>query len=117
MGAPSNNEVAELRKLAWSGLPSDLRAVVWPFLLGYYPLSRATRGQVLARKREEYASLVRLTFTRGKEGLDQQIWHQIEIDVPRTRPGVRLWMARGTQRVGRAHEIRFLIFMAFITTS
>ncbi|KAF8335882.1 RabGAP/TBC [Cantharellus anzutake] len=91
-------DLAELRKLAWSGLPHDLRPVTWPFLLGYYPLSHSTRAQVLARKREEYAALVRLTFARGKEGLDQQIWHQIEIDVPRTRPGVRLWMEGGTQR-------------------
>lgn len=30
--------------------------------------------------------------------MDQQIWHQIEIDVPRTRPGVRLWMYGSTQR-------------------
>ena len=44
-------------------------------------------------------SLVGLTFARGREGLDQQIWHQIEIDVPRTRPGVQLWMYRATQRV------------------
>lgn len=43
--------------------------------------------------------MVDLAFARGKEGLDQQIWHQIEIDVPRTRPGVRLWMHEATQRV------------------
>ena len=43
--------------------------------------------------------MVDLAFARGREGLDQQIWHQIEIDVPRTRPGVRLWMQAGTQRV------------------
>ena len=66
---------------------------------GYLPLSASTRTSVLSRKREEYANLVQLTFARGIEGLDQQIWHQIEIDVPRTRPGVRLWMERGTQRV------------------
>ena len=57
------------------------------------------RSSTLARKREEYGSLVEVTFARGKEGLDQQIWHQIEIDVPRTRPGVRLWMNGCTQKV------------------
>lgn len=30
--------------------------------------------------------------------LDAQIWHQIEIDVPRTRPGVPLWAGEITQR-------------------
>lgn len=57
------------------------------------------RISTLTRKREEYGSLVELAFARGRDGLDQQIWHQIEIDVPRTRPGVRLWMEGGTQRV------------------
>lgn len=57
------------------------------------------RISTLTRKREEYKSLVQLAFARGREGLDQQIWHQIEIDVPRTRPGIRLWMEGDTQRV------------------
>jgi hypothetical protein len=66
---------------------------------GYMPLPLALRASTLQRKRAEYASLVELTFNRGKSGLDQQIWHQIEIDVPRTRPGVPLWMYAPTQRV------------------
>ncbi|KAI0297111.1 rab-GTPase-TBC domain-containing protein [Russula brevipes] len=56
------------------------------------------RSSTLERKRGEYQSLVDLTFAKGKDGLDQQIWHQIEIDVPRTRPGVQLWMHSSTQR-------------------
>lgn len=71
---------------------------------GYLPLPKPTRASTLARKRREYASLVETTFSRGREGLDQQIWHQIEIDVPRTRPGVPLWMQAHTQRV-RAYAI------------
>lgn len=47
---------------------------------------------------------MQLAFARGREGLDQQIWHQIEIDVPRTRPGVMLWMEGGTQRVSSFHQ-------------
>jgi hypothetical protein len=43
--------------------------------------------------------MVELAFAPGRESLDQQIWHQIEIDVPRTRPGIRLWMYAATQRV------------------
>ncbi|KIJ49600.1 hypothetical protein M422DRAFT_161350 [Sphaerobolus stellatus SS14] len=90
--------IAELRKLAWSGVPNDLRPIAWQLLLGYLPLPSPTRLSTLQRKREEYMSLVQAAFARGKEGLDQQIWHQIEIDVPRTRPGVRLWMEGSTQR-------------------
>jgi len=48
--------------------------------------------------------MVDLAFARGREGLDQQIWHQIEIDVPRTRPGVKLWMHAETQKVGSLAE-------------
>ncbi|KAJ7646997.1 rab-GTPase-TBC domain-containing protein, partial [Roridomyces roridus] len=90
--------IAELRKLAWAGIPPDLRPMAWQLLLGYLPLPTPLRASTLARKRNEYASLVELAFARDREGLDQQIWHQIEIDVPRTRPGVRLWMHAATQR-------------------
>ncbi|EJD03108.1 RabGAP/TBC [Fomitiporia mediterranea MF3/22] len=90
--------IVELRKLAWNGIPSDLRPVSWQLLLGYLPLPADMRTSTLSRKRAEYASLVDVTFARGKDGLDQQIWHQIEIDVPRTRPGVKLWMREVTQR-------------------
>ncbi|CAL1707243.1 unnamed protein product [Somion occarium] len=91
-------DMAQLRKLAWNGVPSDLRAVAWPLLLGYLPLPASSRAPTLVRKRQEYLSLVELAFARNREGLDQQIWHQIEIDVPRTRPGVKLWMHGSTQR-------------------
>ncbi|KAG8861732.1 GTPase-activating protein [Tulasnella sp. 330] len=91
-------DIAQLRKLSWNGIPSALRHVVWPILLGYLPLSSSARLPALQRKRLEFTNLVELTFARGKEGLDQHIWHQIEIDVPRTRPGVKLWMQDGTQR-------------------
>lgn len=73
---------------------------------GYLPLPTPTRQATLERKREEYKSLVELAFARDREGLDQQIWHQIEIDVPRTRPGVRLWMHAATQRVRLPQSIR-----------
>ncbi|KAF9070082.1 rab-GTPase-TBC domain-containing protein [Rhodocollybia butyracea] len=90
--------IAELRKLAWAGIPSELRPMAWQLLLGYLPLTKPLRAATLARKRGEYTSLVEVAFARDREGLDQQIWHQIEIDVPRTRPGVNLWMYGATQR-------------------
>lgn len=67
-------------------------------LQGYLPAPLSRRAATLARKRSEYASLVRQAFSRGVGGLDGPIWHQISIDVPRTRPGVKLWMAEATQR-------------------
>ncbi|CAK5265664.1 unnamed protein product [Mycena citricolor] len=91
--------IAELRKLSWAGIPADFRPMAWQLLLGYLPLPTPLRAVTLARKRSEYQSLVEVAFARNREGLDQQIWHQIEIDVPRTRPGVRLWMHAATQRL------------------
>ncbi len=102
---------AQLRKLAWNGVPHELRPLVWPLLLGYLPLPKPTRTSTLARKRREYASLVETTFSRGRDGLDQQIWHQIEIDVPRTRPGVRLWMQASTQRVCKPDHCSIVVLM------
>ncbi|GAA5878586.1 hypothetical protein JCM8547_005020, partial [Rhodosporidiobolus lusitaniae] len=91
-------DLAELRKLAWNGVPGELRTMVWQLLLGYLPLPSSRRASVLARKRLEYASLVRQAFSRGVRGLEPQTWHQISIDVPRTRPGVLLWASEATQR-------------------
>ncbi|BGP01645.1 GTPase-activating protein GYP1 [Rhodotorula toruloides] len=93
-----NVDLTELRKLAWSGVPADLRTMVWQLLLGYLPAPLSRRATTLARKRSEYASLVKQAFSRGVKGLDGPIWHQISIDVPRTRPGVLLWQAEATQR-------------------
>lgn len=88
----------ELRTLAWAGVPEDLRPIIWMLLLGYLPPNKAMRKQALARKRAEYVSGVRNAFQRGTEELDQAIWHQIHIDVPRTNPGIRLWQREVTQR-------------------
>ncbi|GFZ52006.1 GTPase-activating protein [Saitozyma sp. JCM 24511] len=91
-------EVAELRRLAWSGIPDEVRPIAWQLLLNYLPLPTQPRLTTLSRKRKEYAQLVDQHFSRGLGALDQQIWHQIEIDVPRTRPGTPLWSCITAQR-------------------
>ncbi|ORY77223.1 rab-GTPase-TBC domain-domain-containing protein [Leucosporidium creatinivorum] len=91
-------DLAQLRSLAWAGIPSELRPMAWQLLLGYLPTPSTRRLSTLARKRQEYADAVRLAFSRGVKGLDAPIWHQISIDVPRTNSGVQLWRGEGTQR-------------------
>lgn len=93
-----NVELADLRTLAWAGIPCELRPMAWQLLLGYLPAPVSRRVSTLGRKRQEYADAVRLAFARGPQGLDGPIWHQISIDVPRTRPGVRLWQGAATQK-------------------
>ncbi|KAI9450533.1 RabGAP/TBC [Russula earlei] len=85
----SREDVDMVAKVAWSGIPEEFRPIAWPLLLGHLPLPMGLRSSTLERRRGEYQSLVDLT---------SQIWHQIEIDVPRTRPGVQLWMHASTQR-------------------
>lgn len=91
-------DVAQLRTLAWAGVPEELRPIVWQLLLGYLPAVASVRASTLSRKRAEYAAGVELAFAKGIAALDQAIWHQIHIDVPRTNPGIRLWQRQATQR-------------------
>ncbi|BEJ12464.1 hypothetical protein CspHIS471_0209240 [Cutaneotrichosporon sp. HIS471] len=94
----SSVDIGALKRLAWNGVPEEVRPIVWQLLLNYLPLPLAPRLVTLTRKRKEYAALVEQYFGRGPAFLDQQIWHQIEIDVPRTRPGAPLWSCSATQR-------------------
>ncbi|KAK0549710.1 GTPase-activating protein [Tilletia horrida] len=95
---PTAVNLDELRKAAWKGVPDELRPMVWQLLLGYLPPQPSARSSTLARKRSDYAAAVDQAFGKGRFGLDQSIWHQIEIDVPRTNPGIPLWQREATQR-------------------
>jgi hypothetical protein len=102
--------LAELRACAWSGIPPDVRAMTWQLLLGYLPTGGERRVAALERKRREYLDGVRQAFDRGGaggdaaaqrgrgRGLDEGIWHQISIDVPRTNPHLELYGYEATQR-------------------
>ncbi|KAM7189044.1 GTPase activating protein [Rhypophila sp. PSN 637] len=108
----------DLRSLAWSGVPEEVRAMTWQLLLSYLPTSSERRVATLERKRKEYLDGVRQAFERGggagnassssrgggqsgrstARGLDEAIWHQISIDVPRTNPHIELYSYEATQR-------------------
>ncbi|KAF9437382.1 GTPase-activating protein [Entomortierella beljakovae] len=87
-----------LRKLSWSGIPTAIRPIVWQLLVGYLPCNSDRRNLALERKRKEYQDGVQQTFAKGIEGLDQTIWHQVFIDVPRTNPKMALFQNQTTQR-------------------
>ncbi len=112
----SSISLAELRPAAWSGLPDEVRAMSWQLLLGYLPTSSERRVTTLERKRKEYLDGVKQAFERGvsgingsstrsstagnarTRGLDEALWHQISIDVPRTSPHLELYSYDATQR-------------------
>ena len=120
----SSIPIGELRDLAWSGIPEEVRAISWQILLGYLPTSSERRVATLDRKRKEYLEGVRQAFEKGTSGsdapveigmmgspqlnptskrgrgrgLDEVIWHQISIDVPRTNPHLELYSYEATQR-------------------
>lgn len=87
--------------------------MTWQLLLGYLPTNSERRVATLERKRKEYLDGVRQAFERGAgtvnagvtapntgrgRGLDEAIWHQISIDVPRTSPHLELYGYEATQR-------------------
>ncbi|KAI0868872.1 GTPase activating protein [Hypoxylon argillaceum] len=99
--------LTDLRALAWGGVPEEVRAMTWQLLLSYLPTSGERRVATLERKRKEYLDGVRQAFERGAasqntsgraRGLDEAIWHQISIDVPRTNPHIELYGYEATQR-------------------
>ncbi|KAL5594399.1 hypothetical protein BROUX41_001332 [Berkeleyomyces rouxiae] len=101
--------LGDLRLLAWSGVPEEVRAMTWQLLLGYLPTNGERRVATLERKRKEYLDGVKQAFDRGTQtmtpagpgrarGLDEAIWHQISIDVPRTNPHIELYSYDATKR-------------------
>lgn len=103
----SNISLSDLRSLAWSGVPWEVRSMTWQVLLGYLPTGSERRVATLDRKRKDYLEGVRVAFERksinvsspGKaRGVDESIWHQISIDVPRTNPHIELYGYEATQR-------------------
>ncbi|KAH3679531.1 hypothetical protein WICPIJ_008580 [Wickerhamomyces pijperi] len=88
-------ELPKLKKMAWNGIPEELRPLSWQLLIGYLPPNSNRRDLQLQRKRQEYLNGINQVFASAKE---QTTWHQIEIDIPRTNPKIKLYTYETTQR-------------------
>ena len=119
----SSVSLSDLRASSWSGVPDEVRAISWQLLLGYLPTNSERRVAALERKRKEYLDGVHQSFYQGTSvgngtksvnlpehgalapiravqgrGLDEAVWHQISIDVPRTNPHIPLYGYEATQK-------------------
>lgn len=59
--------------------------------MGYLPNNASRREAILIRKRQEYKALVEKHFGPNSKKVDESIYHQISIDVPRTCPELELF--------------------------
>ena len=98
--------LVSLKKLAWNGVPDELRPMVWQILLGYLPCEASSRIDTIASKRREYQLGVKAAF-QSEGGLDQAVWHQIRIDVPRTNPHLSLYQYEATQKVSTTWTVAY----------
>lgn len=77
-------DLNQLKLIAWSGIPFKYRSLSWRLLLGYLTAAKSKREQHLARKREEYERLIEQYY--NDRSLDDGMWRQIHIDIPRMQP-------------------------------
>lgn len=123
LSGESNINIQDLRKLAWNGIPNEMRALSWQILLGYLPTNKSRQISTLKRKRQEYIeglemlnSLISFDDTSpsnnsslsissvsstNSASKDRQLYHQIKIDVKRTNPTIKLYGYPETQKALR----------------
>lgn len=64
-------DLERLRDVAARGVPDNLRATVWKFLLGYTPLRKAKREATVAASREQYVVFLDEVVTRPQHDPDE----------------------------------------------
>lgn len=86
--------IRELRKLAWNGIPSHHRPIIWKILLGYLPANTSRHATTLVRRRREYKDAMKQHYDipdDSRTNSEQETLRQVLVDVPRTMPEVALF--------------------------
>ncbi|XP_072017563.1 TBC1 domain family member 22B-like [Amphiura filiformis] len=94
-----NTDLDQLRKLSWSGIPQQVRAMAWKLLLGYLPANTDRREPTLERKRSEYVGFVDQYYDTRHDPQHQDMFRQIHIDIPRTNPLIPLFQQPVVQEI------------------
>jgi len=83
-------DIAALQQLSHSGVPEELRSIVWKLLLGYLPANKSQQEAELTARRLEYLDLVDSVYPEIQnnqvQGKEDALWDQIYVDVIRTFP-------------------------------
>lgn len=90
-------DLNQLKLVAWSGIPHKYRPLGWRLLLGYLPSTKSKRQLQLDRKREEYDRLIDHYY--NNRSLDDGMWRQIHIDIPRMQPLISVFQQPRVQEV------------------
>jgi len=94
--------ISDLTKLAWNGIPQQLRPKCWQLMLGYLPSVKERQGAVINEKRQSYWDTANKFFyvdASDRSDYERETFHQIEIDVPRTNPTVPIFQNKTVQLV------------------
>lgn len=99
--------IAQLRQLAWNGIPDEYRATCWQILLGYLPSVAERRASTVKEKRALYWNAVTQFFGENGEAeetvqrseYETEVYHQVSIDVPRTNPMLPLFQIPTIHRI------------------
>lgn len=90
-------DLNQLRSMAWAGIPAEIRPITWKLLLGYLPVAKSRRAQVLERKRSEYDHLVHQYY--NNKSTNDEMWRQIHIDIPRMQPLISIFQQEVVQHM------------------
>lgn len=107
-------DLTALRDLSWNGIPYSVRCDVWKLLLGYWPSNTQRRVQTIERRYNEYITLKQQYFngdhnqTNSSSSTtintmtplqpDNDILHQVKLDVPRTCSSSQLFQSAQLQQ-------------------
>lgn len=88
-----------LKQLSWSGIPTKIRPDIWRLLTGYIPFNPQSRTEIVKRKRVSYKNLVKQCYCIERDEVNQKIFKQIKIDVPRMNPTMLIFQERIVQDI------------------